>query len=393
MKEAYDVVVVGGGPAGSWTAKHAAEGGASVLLLERDREIGVPVRCAEGVGLDGLKEQIPQLPDSWVAQVIDSAVIVAPDGREVEAYSGEKGAVLHRKLFDAGLAQRASEAGAEIIIKADVRGLIMDDGIVRGVRAQHLGEVYEIRCSIVVGADGIESRVGRWAGIKTQTPFAEMESCAQMTLSNLDIDPAKVIFWVGKEIAPGGYFWLFPKGPGVANVGLGISGKFAKDKKAIDYLKSFIGQKYPSASILTLIAGGVSSGPQLKEIVTDGLMLVGDAAHHTDPLSGGGIINALIGGRMAGEVAADAVREGDFSKKRLSRYQKNWEKKKKKELQLAYKIKNIIHDFEDEDFNRIADVVLELPLEKRTNLELFKVALKKHPKLIFDMAKTWIKTK
>ena len=393
MKESYDVVVVGGGPAGSWTAKHAAEGGASVLLLERDREIGLPVRCAEGVGVDGLREQIPEFPESWIAQWIDGAFIVAPDGREVEAYSGEKGVVLHRKLFDAGLAQRASESGAEIVTKASVLGLIREGGFVRGVTVSHLGETYEIRSRIVVGADGIESRVGRWAGIRTQTPFTEMESCAQMTLSNLDMDPTKVIFWIGKEWAPGGYFWLFPKGPGVANVGLGISGKFSREKKAIDYLKSFVEQKFPKASILTLVAGGVPCGPQLDELVCDGLMLVGDAAHHTDPLSGGGIVNALIGGKMAGEVAAEAVHKQDFSKKQLSRYQKQWERKMKKVLQLAYRIKNIIHEFKDEDFNKIADVVLELPLEKRTNVELFKVALRKHPKLILELAATWIRSK
>ncbi|NQT27695.1 NAD(P)/FAD-dependent oxidoreductase [candidate division KSB1 bacterium] len=393
MKTFYDVIVVGGGPAGSWAAKHAAEGGASVLLLEKDREIGLPVRCAEGVGLDGLKEQIPEFPKSWIAQVIDGAIIVAPDGREVEAYSGEKGVVLHRKLFDAGLAQRASEAGAEVVTKANVHGLLMKNSQVCGVKVQHLGESYEIQSSIVIGADGIESRVGRWASIKTQTPFAEMESCAQMTLSNLDIDPTRVIFWIGKDIAPGGYFWLFPKGPGTANVGLGISGKFTKDKKAIHYLKSFIEKKYSSASILTIVAGGVPSGPQLNELVGNGLMLVGDAAHHTDPLSGGGIINALIGGKMAGEVAAESITKKDVTKKQLSRYQKQWEKQKKKELQLAYRIKNIIHEFKDEDFNKIADVVLELPLEKRTNTELFKVALRKYPKLILDMATMWIRSK
>lgn len=393
MKSRYDVIVAGGGPAGSWAAKHAAEGGASVLLLEKDREIGVPVRCAEGVGLDALKKEIPDLPDAWIAQVIDGAFIIAPDGRAVEAYSGDLGAILHRKLFDAGLAQRASEAGAEIVTKAYVQGLILENGRVCGVKIRHLEETFEIRCSVVIGADGIESRVGRWAGVHTQTPFEEMESCAQMTLSNLDIDPAKVLFWVGKKVAPGGYFWLFPKGPGTANVGLGISGGYNKEKKALDYLRDFVREKYPSASMLTLVAGGVPCSPQLKELVRDGLMLAGDAAHHTDPLSGGGIVNALISGRMAGTEAAEAVRKNDFSKKALSRYQKQWEKRMKKELNLAYRIKNIVHDFSDEDFNRIADVVLELPVEKRTHFQLFKAALRKHPKLVLEMASTWIWSK
>jgi digeranylgeranylglycerophospholipid reductase len=212
-----------------------------------------------------------------------------------------------------------------------------------------------------------------------------------MVLGNLDIDPETVKLWVGREVAPGGYLWLFPKGPGCANVGLGIMGKYAAKKKAIQYLKEFVDRNFPNAAILSIVAGGVPTSPQLKSIIADGLMLAGDAGHQIDPLSGGGIINALIGGKLAGETAAEAIKAGDVRVKFLKRYQSAWDKVRKKDLQLAYKIKKIVYHFEDDDLNHIADVVLALPLEKRTNFAIFKAALKKHPGLILDMAKVWIK--
>ena len=112
MKNQYDVIVVGGGPGGSWTAKYAAENGASVLLLEKDREIGVPVRCAEGVSEIGIKRLV-EVKEEWIAQKISGARLIAPDGTAVNTSASGFGYILHRKLFDYDLAAMAAEAGAE----------------------------------------------------------------------------------------------------------------------------------------------------------------------------------------------------------------------------------------------------------------------------------------
>lgn len=389
MKESYDVIVVGGGPGGSWAARHAALGGASVLLLEKDREIGLPVRCAEGVDFSGLNKLVPEIRAEWISQVVERAQVVAPDGRIVEGFTGDKGYMLHRRIFDPALAALAAEAGAHIVTKAYVHGLLFENGCVSGVRVRHLGEDFEIRASVVIGADGIESRVGRWGGIDTAVPVHEMESCAQMTLTHIDIDPNTATFWIGEQVAPMGYAWMFPKGPGWANVGLGISGKYTAEKRAVDYLREFVAREYPEASILNLVAGGVPTTRQLRDLVRDGLMLVGDAARQTDPLTGGGIVNAMFAGEFAGQVAADAVNRGDVSQKSLGQYQKIWEKRRAKGIDLAYKVKNVIYKFSDDDHNQLADTVSAIPLEKRTTFAIYKKALVKHPRLILDMARYW----
>ena len=114
MKEKYDIVVIGGGPAGSWTAKHAADGGASVLLVEKDREIGISVRCAEGISEMGLRNLV-DIRDHWIARIIKGFRLIAPDGTIIESNTEGRGIILHRKIFDYDLADMASQAGADIM--------------------------------------------------------------------------------------------------------------------------------------------------------------------------------------------------------------------------------------------------------------------------------------
>jgi digeranylgeranylglycerophospholipid reductase len=389
MKRKYDVVVVGGGPGGSWAAKHAADRGLSVLMLEKDREIGVPVRCAEGLSATHLEKMV-KIEESWIAATIRGARLVAPDQTIVSCFAEEVGYVLHRKLFDAGLASHAARSGAEVITDAYVNGLRFEDGVVTGVTAEMGGSSVRIDCRIVIGADGIESRVGRWAGIETRIPFAETESCLQMTLTGIDVDPEIVEFHFGNELAPGGYLWVFPKGAGWANVGLGISGRYARRVKPMDKLKAFIDRRYPDASVLSLVAGCVPANPHLDSIIADGLMLVGDAAHQTNPLSGGGIINAMIAGEIAGAVAHEAIARNDVSQKGLKDYPRRWRKAEGLNLDRSYKIKNVVERFKDEEFNQIAHLLLDIPESERTVLRIFKTALLRHPRLILEAAKVFV---
>src|SRR2546422_172773 len=78
------------------------------------------------------------------------------------------------------------------------------------------------RGRIVIGAEGVEAMVGRWAGLDTRVPARDMESCAQYVIQGIDFDPDAIYLQFGGPIAPGGYAWLFPKGVGIANVGLGL---------------------------------------------------------------------------------------------------------------------------------------------------------------------------
>lgn len=388
MKNEYDVVVVGSGPAGTSAARFAAEQGVSVLVLEKDRDVGYPVRCAEAVNRRTSDEFI-QPNDKWISSYISKFTFVAPNQEEVSIDFGSvQGYVLERKIFDYELAKIASMAGAEIITKAYVNGLILEDDTVCGVTVEHMGELKKIKAKVVIAADGTESRVGRWAGLKTHVSIKNMECCFQVTASNIKVEPDTLYFYFGERVAPGGYFWVFPKGSSIANIGLGISGIEGKRRSAMSYLNENLGRFFPHASILTQVAGGVPCSITLENISGKGILLAGDAARQVNPLSGGGIASGMIGGRAAGRIAAEAIKKNDM--KYLLKYDKVWHNERGKLHEIFGRLKENIYSFTDDDFNKILSKFKKIPPEKRTVGKLFRVALANKPSLFAEIAKVFI---
>jgi digeranylgeranylglycerophospholipid reductase len=387
MRNYYDIIVVGAGPAGSIAARFAAEQGVSVLMLEKDRDVGYPVRCGEAVNKKGIEEFI-ESNDKWIASKINKFSLNSPDETEVVIKFQETGYVLERRIFDYELAKAASKAGAEILTRAYVNGLLFKDGKVSGVKYEFSGEQKEVRAKIVIAADGVESRVGRWAGLETHCDFRDMECCVQITASNVNVNPDTCYFYFGKDFAPNGYFWIFPKGENIANIGLGVSGLVGKKNSAQSFLNSFMENRYPYASILTKIAGGVPCSPTLKKISAPGIMLVGDAAHQVNPLSGGGITSGMIGGSIAGRIASEAVKTNKPD--HIFSYDKEWYNRIGKKHEIYNNIKNGIYNFTDEKFNNIAHSFNKVPFENRTLGKLFTTALINNPSLLIDVAKVFV---
>lgn len=386
VKNEYDVIVVGAGPSGSTAAWQAARNGMKVLLLERDKEVGTPVRCAEGVSKRALEEIIEQpAPVHWIAAEIHHFRLIAPDGTPVYVNMNETGFVLHRQLFDYDLAFKAVRAGATLITTANVFDVLGTDGTVNGVCVEIDGGKKQIKSKLVIAADGVESRVARWAGINSTIKERDLETCVQYTLAGVDINPDTCDFYFSREFAPGGYAWVFPKGDGTANVGLGVAGNYARNKSPNDYFQAYLERCHPTASVISQTVGGVPADKTLKEIVSDGFMVVGDAAHQANPISGGGIISGMIAGKIAGEVAARAVKDKNLSKKALLPYMKQWHKRVGKNHQLTYRLKEALVKFDDERFNIIAAEFLKLDKDQRSLFNLFKIAFKSKPSFLINI--------
>jgi digeranylgeranylglycerophospholipid reductase len=387
MQKYYDIIIVGAGPAGSMAALNAAKKGVSVLLLEKDRDIGYPVRCAEAVSKTSLEEFIA--PDKrWIATEIHKFLFIAPDGTENLLEFEETGYVLERRRFDYELAKMAADAGAEVITRAYVNGLVMEGGKVAGCKLEYMGEQLEIKCKVLIAADGVESRVARWAGIDTACDFREMESCAQVTAGGIEVQPDTCYFYIGQDISPNGYLWVFPKGPNAANIGLGVSGNAGKKKPAIDYLNEFMDRKYPSASRLTSIAGGVPCCVTLKKISAPGILVAGDAARQVNPLTGGGICSGMKAGKISGTIAADAVLQKNPDL--IFTYEKQWHKARGAKHEIYNRIKDGIFNFSDDKYNSIAASFAKVPEEKRSLGNLFTTSLLNNPSLLIDIAKVYL---
>lgn len=386
----YDVVVVGAGPAGSMTAKWAAKGGAKVLMIEKRQEIGSPVRCGEGISRSWLDSVGIKLNSKSVAWKVKGAKIVAPNGSKFtlsEKMAGnEVGLVLDRVFFDKLLAKDAVKAGADLMLKTSATGLLKSGGKVAGVKVKSFGETKDIKCGCVVGADGFESQVGRWAGIDTRLAPRDITSCFQYRLTNIGIDYDYCEFILGSR-APGGYVWIFPKEKDTANVGLGI--QFTKLKNPAEvkkYLDKFIqgDSRLRKGKALEMVSGAVSICAPIDKTIGNGVLLVGDSARQIDPITGGGIAHSCKAAKVAGMVLGRAAKERDYSEKSLQRYEKGWRDILENSLYRNWMAKEKLVTLSDDTLNKVIATLNEVGVEKMSAYAILKAIEKKHPDLVKD---------
>lgn len=388
MKTDYDVIVVGAGPAGSLTAWHAAKAGARVLMVEKKQEIGAPLRCAEGVSKNGLDKCGIKLDRKWVSAEMVGAKVVSPCGNvfrlNEKSAGNEVGFVLERHLFDKAMAFEAVKAGAEIRLKTSVTGLQMEGSKITGVHMVDNGVHRNVSAHCIVGADGYESQVGRWGGIDTTLKPGDITTCYQYRLANIDIEPDYCEFILGST-APGGYIWIFPKGEGIANVGIGVLlNKLKHPGEVKMYLDKFIAndKRLCKGQPVEAIAGAVSVSAPLDKVTRDNMLLVGDAARIIDPITGGGIINGCQSGMFAGRVLGECAKSGDFSDAALQPYEKLWRDAMEERLWRNWMAKEKFLTLQDKVLDGIIETLNESDIEKVTVLGLLKAIKDKHPEVV-----------
>lgn len=319
--ENVDILVVGSGPAGSTTARFAAESGASVLFIERRDQVGVPVRCGEFMpGLTEIQSMFPNLedavslfdiPDSL--RCLDIKGIKLIDPKEKVALLDFDGYTTDRDRFDQYLAKQAQESGA---VLENNRMFISTEGNVA-----HTSKG-DIRYKVLVGADGPGSKVARSLGLqRNQNPYPAVTAQVKG-----DFEPYTYMYFGG--IAPGAYGWIIPK-DGRANVGVGFSPKFASGSLS-EYFDKFA-EKRGFTEHSKLEGKYVPSEGPIPRTVEGTGMVVGDAAGQVISVNGGGIPLAMIAGRICGRVAADNISSGSP----LSRYEEEWRRIMEKPLKTA----------------------------------------------------------
>lgn len=309
-----DVLVVGAGPAGSSAARRAAEDGARTILLDRRLTVGSPVQCAEYIPIQLLGEV--ELTPDCLAQVIDGMKTFLPG--KPERVTSAKGCMVHRDRFDRWLMECAVEAGAELM--RGTRAVAMDAaGAVLVSRRGEDGEPMRIKASVVVGADGPRSTVGRWVGAVNRNLLAGVQVtlplCAPANITEVYFEPH--IF--------GGYGWFFPKNDQV-NIGLGMLRPGPGERSIMDILGNFaarfVAADRADGRILSRAGGWIPAEP-LRSAVHGNVILAGDAAGHTHPITGAGIHSAVVCGKMAGKHAARAALSGNV--KLLKAYDDEWQ--------------------------------------------------------------------
>lgn len=328
MHDVYDVVVVGAGPSGSSAGRSAALGGADTLLVEKKKEIGVPVKCGEFIpSLNEIEKLLPN-SDSIRCYYTDlSEEVVSNRTTRIRLYSPKNrsyefdfdGWVLNREVFDRTLALRAEEAGAKVQTSTVVKAVHEKAGAKKVLMRNSAGETF-VETRLLIGADGFPSNISKWTNLKNQYKADNVILCAQRRLSDVKLKEEDVVeICLSKKYAPGGYAWVIPKGNREVNVGVGVRlSHLMRGKLITDYLNDFL-ERHPIFSTYflrarseSLIIKMVPVGGQVRYVCDGKTLLVGDAAGTVIPINGGGVPTALVSGHIAGEIASRHL-NGDYN--------------------------------------------------------------------------------
>ena len=341
------MVVVGGGPVGSYVAYRLAGMGYAVVVLERKQEIGEQVCCTGIIGQECVNSFA--IDDNVILREANSAKLFSPSGNLLQLRREETQAyILDRTAFDVAMASRAQNNGAEYVLDSPVRDIEVEQNRVK-IKASHQQVTSNFEARAVVIATGFGSRLTEGLGLGRVDDFV---NGAQAEVETLGIDEVEVYF--GREIAPGFFGWLVPTSPRTARVGL-----LSRHSPGL-YLKKLMASLLAQGKIVSseakLSYGGIPLRP-LGRTYGKRLIVVGDAAGQVKPTTGGGIYYGLLCADIAAKTLHQALQHDDLSAKSLARYERGWRRRLGRELKIGYWARKLFERLSDRQIDRIFDIV------------------------------------
>ncbi|MBI5553432.1 MAG: NAD(P)/FAD-dependent oxidoreductase, partial [Candidatus Diapherotrites archaeon] len=311
MDSSRDVTIIGAGPGGGFTARECAKSGLRTLLLEENPAPGEPVHCGECLSIYATENVGIRLPPKAVSETVKGVRVIFPKGND--CVWNENGVVLEKHLFEQWIAREAEAAGAEVKLNTRVSGIQRENG--QWNLATSNGNYSS---KLLVDASGSAQFVSRALNLN---PRSETVIGIQYELQDIPRS-GYLDFYIHPKYAPHGYLWMIPKSNGRANVGLVTTQKNMAKKLLDEWMRNEMGW---GGKISNKTFGGLIpiSGP-VPKTVSEGLLLVGDAAGFTSPMFEGGTHLAMKSGALAAQVAQKAIQTNDFSEATLGEYDRLW---------------------------------------------------------------------
>jgi digeranylgeranylglycerophospholipid reductase len=365
MENFSDVIVVGGGPCGSFSALNLSKRGFKVTVFEEHGEIGVPCHCAGHISINGLKSLgLYPLPKGVVENMFTGAKIYSPNGTAFTIRVAKPiTCVVNRALFDKHVAELAKKAGAHYNMSTRVESLVFANGFAKGVVVKRLNETSEFLGKMVLDAEGISARMLKHTSLHPPRSDKIVKG-AQVeveNVKNVETDIVEVI--LGSSYAPGFYAWLIPKNEAEAKVGLAAkTGNPKMLLKRLMHKHPVVSAKLQNAKIIREVYHPITLGGPISKAYSNGFLVVGDAASQVKPTTGGGIIFGLNCARIAADVVAEALNKNDFSAEFLSSYQKRFMKMFGFDVKVMLKVREMLDKLPDKKLDAIISLCGKMQL-------------------------------
>lgn len=381
IRDFYDIVIIGAGPAGLSAGKNLIGSKASVLLIDKKIPWEQPIPCAEGVGRLGFKEVL-QFRKSWIRQEILGACYHSPNGSIINYTDDNGGYIINRSLMQRDLVEELVKAGVDCAFKFQATSVSKP---INGVRTISFADKSFTKTNIIIDASGPIGGFGKGEEIVCKP--LDLEPAYFVWAENISINLDRIHIYTGSQLAPGGYAWVFPREVGAANIGIVIGKKFVKNVNLRTLLDTFTKAYFPDAKIVKRFAGSIPCHFKKGPIAIAGLIKAGDSASTVNPISRAGISEALLSGKFASSCALKMLKAKHASDINLAikEYQKLWEKHRGNRHTKLSRVKNAINSVPDHDYNEAARVLSQVPENELTMSKIFRASLGRFPRLVWAM--------